>query len=140
MNLESYVPDDDELISEIKSVTGWGYSATRAFIKHLDSLPTMQRRRGFILRRFADPEEGQEIIPRSVMEMQNHRSSERVTRIGNMTIERVVFEKERVPETPEYHTASSTKAKALAVWTVYSQIRSAQSMQRSVQLLRRQLG
>lgn len=138
MNLESYVPDDDELISEIKSVTGWGYSATRAFIKHLDSLPTMQRRRGFILRRFADQEEGHETIPQSVMEMRNYHSAERFRRVGRVTIERVSFEKERVPETPEYHTASNNTA--LAVWTVYSQIRSAQSMQRSVQLLRRQLG
>lgn len=138
MNLESYVPDDNELIKEIRELTGWGYSATRSFINHVDSLPTMLRRRGFILRRFADPEEGQEMIPQSVMEMRNHRSAERVRRIGNMTIERVEYEAQRVPDQPEYCTPSNNTA--LAVWTVYSQTRSAQSRQRSAELMRRQLG
>lgn len=138
MNLESCVPDDNELINEIRTLTGWGNSATRAFINHVDSLPTMLRRRGFIVRRFADLEKDQEIIPRSVLEMRNFRSSERFTRVGRVEIERVVFEPERTPETPEHYTPSNNTA--LAVWTVYSQTRSAQSRQRSAELMRRQLG
>lgn len=138
MNLKSYVPDDDELIKEIRELTGWGHSATRAFISHLDSLPTVLRRRGFIVRRFADLEKDHETIPLSAMEMRNHRSAERVKQVGNMTIERVVFERQRVPDKPEHCTASNNTA--LAVWTVYSQTRSAQSRQRSAQLLQRQLG
>lgn len=137
MRPESLTPDDNELIAEVRALTGWGRGATVAFIAHLDALPTVLRRRGFIVRRFADMGKNQESIPESVFKMQRHHSTERFTNVGNTVFERADFQIAPTPDEPEHRTPSSSVA--LAVWHVYSTIRSAQSREGSVALMRRQL-